>query len=147
MGPQINIRNPCRTQHCHVPVIDRSCDIEDHSIHFTMFTQLNHKAHVIICLTCKMTHKDNMGTEMTPLLKIYSHPAWMCEEELYPGAAVVPGKRTNDSVWEDMHLWELSFVSLSFFLLDPLKTFSENGAKTVQQLQFKRQWCLATITP
>lgn len=40
----------------------------------------------------------------------------MCKEELYPGAVVVSGKHTNDSMWEDVHPWEMSFLSS---LMDP----------------------------
>lgn len=98
MGPQINITNPYTMQRRHLPVIDISC------LAHTMWAKRVYA----------------MGTKMTLLLKIYLNPARMCKEELYPGA--VPGKCTNDSVWEDVHPWELYFLSS---LMDPEDLFWE----------------------
>lgn len=100
MGPQINITNPYTMQRRHLPVIDISC------LAHTMWAKRVYA----------------MGTKMTLLLKIYLNLARMCKEELYPGAVVVPGKRTNDSVWEVVHPWELYFLSS---LMDPEDLFWE----------------------
>lgn len=57
----------------------------------------------------------------------------MCKEESYPGAVVVPGKLTNDSVWADVHPWEFSFLSS---LMDPEGLFwDESNYSTATSVQ------------